>query len=76
MEDLRRGHQQWILDVSRLVWGIVDKGPSSVGGIEGYFSDASRVSWTVKGVMYSCQTLILDAVVVCKAYESPKTSFE
>ena len=39
-------------------------GPHLSTGIEGYFSDAARVSWTAKGLLYSSQTLVLDAVVV------------
>ena len=48
----------------RLVEGIVYVGPNLPAGIEGYFSDASRVSWLMKGVFWSSQTLILDGVVV------------
>ena len=39
-------------------------GPHLSTGIEGYFSDAARVSWTAKGLLYSSQTLVLDAIVV------------
>lgn len=55
-------------------------GPRLSTGIEGYFSDAARVSWTVKGLLYSSQTLVLDAVVVrvssCVAVQSCNSSLK
>ncbi|TCD61392.1 hypothetical protein EIP91_008529 [Steccherinum ochraceum] len=59
---------EWLLDVIRLVQGVVVVGPRLSSGIDGYFADASRISWMMKGILYSCQTLILDAVVIYRAY--------
>ncbi|KAH8079056.1 hypothetical protein BXZ70DRAFT_911092, partial [Cristinia sonorae] len=59
---------EFALDILRLVRGVVVIGPELPGGIEQYFSDVLQISWTVKGILYSCQTLILDAVVIYRAY--------
>lgn len=56
--------QEWALNLFRLVDGVVYGGPSLSAGIESYFSDASRVSWLLKGILWSSQTLIIDGVVV------------
>lgn len=64
-EDLQRDYQEWVLVNIRLMWAIVDKGPHSAGEGPGILSDPSGPTWIAKGTLYSCQTVILDAVVVC-----------
>ncbi|TCD60866.1 hypothetical protein EIP91_009385 [Steccherinum ochraceum] len=53
---------QWIRN------GFITLGPNHVDGIEGYFADVSEPAYIVKGALYNVQTLILDAVVIYRAY--------
>ncbi|TCD60643.1 hypothetical protein EIP91_009744 [Steccherinum ochraceum] len=56
------------VNISRLVQGLLDAGPVSPHGVEGWFADVSEPSFVAKGVLYGAQTLILDAVVIYRAY--------
>ncbi|KAH8078714.1 hypothetical protein BXZ70DRAFT_1068585 [Cristinia sonorae] len=48
--------------------GLLARGLSHEGGREGYFADVSERSYIIRGALYNAQTLILDAVVIYRAY--------
>ncbi|TCD60640.1 hypothetical protein EIP91_009741 [Steccherinum ochraceum] len=56
------------VNISRLVQGLLDAGPMFPSGIEGWFADVSEPTFIAKSVLYNAQTLILDAVVIYRAY--------
>ncbi|KAH8078720.1 hypothetical protein BXZ70DRAFT_657842 [Cristinia sonorae] len=56
------------VNIHRLRNGLLTKGPKRPDGSEGYFGDVTEITYMVKGALYNVQTLILDAVVIYRAY--------
>lgn len=46
--------------------GFLVVGPRLPGGPEQFFEDVSQATFVIKSCLYNTQTLILDAVVVCR----------
>ncbi|TCD60726.1 hypothetical protein EIP91_009632 [Steccherinum ochraceum] len=57
-----------VVNIVRLRNGLLSDGPKHPGGVEGYFADAAEPLYITKGALYNVQTLILDAVVIYRAY--------
>ncbi|THH32340.1 hypothetical protein EUX98_g1836 [Antrodiella citrinella] len=56
------------VNVTRLQEGLLDVGPFLSGGVEEYFSNISQPTFVIKSTLYNVQTLVLDAVVIYRAY--------
>ncbi|RDX45775.1 hypothetical protein OH76DRAFT_932891 [Lentinus brumalis] len=56
------------INIVRLYQGFISKGLALSGGSEDYFSSATDATFLVKSCLYNAQTVILDAVVIYRAY--------
>ncbi|KAI0739380.1 hypothetical protein C8Q80DRAFT_178602 [Daedaleopsis nitida] len=56
------------VNVARLYEGFITKGPALPGGPESYFSFGAAATYIVKSCLYNAQTIILDAVVIYRAF--------
>ncbi|KAI0702358.1 hypothetical protein C8T65DRAFT_741523 [Cerioporus squamosus] len=56
------------VNIARLYQGFISKGPALPGGSEEYFSSATDATFLVKSCLYNAQTVVLDAVVIYRAY--------
>ncbi|RPD53076.1 hypothetical protein L226DRAFT_563981 [Lentinus tigrinus ALCF2SS1-7] len=56
------------VNVARLYQGFISRGPTLPGGSEEYFSAATDTTFLLKSCLYNVQTIILDAVVIYRAY--------
>ncbi|KAH8079073.1 hypothetical protein BXZ70DRAFT_652915 [Cristinia sonorae] len=59
---------EFAVNIVRVVKGCINDGPNYPTGIEGWFSDVSEQTFVMKSGLYNTQTLILDAVVIYRAY--------
>lgn len=58
--------QEMIVNIIRISEGYASIGPTLKGGPEQYFNDVTQTTFIMKSVLFNVQTLILDAVVVCR----------
>ncbi|KAI1789104.1 hypothetical protein LXA43DRAFT_1155888 [Ganoderma leucocontextum] len=56
------------LNMARIYEGFVTLGPSLPGGPEQYFDNVSIPTFVIKSGLFNAQSLILDAVVIYRAY--------
>ncbi|TCD61386.1 hypothetical protein EIP91_008523 [Steccherinum ochraceum] len=59
---------EFAINVTRMVEGLITKGPFLPQGTESYFGDVTQPTFRVKIILYGVQTLILDGVVIYRAY--------
>ncbi|PIL34394.1 hypothetical protein GSI_03169 [Ganoderma sinense ZZ0214-1] len=56
------------LNVARIYEGFVSTGPLLPGGPEQYFDSVSIPTFVIKSCLFNAQSLILDAIVIYRAY--------
>ncbi|KAH8096906.1 hypothetical protein BXZ70DRAFT_323171 [Cristinia sonorae] len=59
---------EYAIDITRLVRGFITIGPHSSGGPRRWFYGVDDFTFIVKGCLYPFQVLILDGVVIYRAY--------